>query len=113
MTLVPVPNLRMRLRRLFLAAMLAVLGSGVIAFSLDYAVFRIRAATDRNAYGTVRVNHYYAVLQKNGKTQFIFDPPQDQTCVHSTVSARRIVAMLVPHSTSRSEDRYLETRMTR
>ena len=83
MTLVPVPNLRMRLRRLFLAAMLAVLGSGAIAFSLDYAVFRIRAATDRNAYGTVRVNHYYAVLQKNGKTQFIFDPPQDQTCVHT------------------------------
>jgi hypothetical protein len=29
------------------------------------------------------VNHYTAVLQKNGKTIFTFDPPQPWTCVHA------------------------------
>jgi len=55
----------------------------VLALLLDYTVFRIRAVSHRNAYGSVTVNHYYAVLQKNGKTQFIFDPPQAETCVNS------------------------------
>ena len=62
---------------------LTVAGALALAYGLDYAVFRIRAATNRNAYGSVIVNHYYAVLQKNGKTQFIFDPPQAQTCVNA------------------------------
>ena len=68
---------------MFIAVVLAVLGTSVLAYGLDYEVFRIRAATNRNAYGRVTVNHYYAVLQKNGKTHFIFDPPQDQTCVNA------------------------------
>jgi hypothetical protein len=29
------------------------------------------------------VNHYTAVLQKNGKTTLTFDPPQPWTCVNS------------------------------
>ena len=72
-----------RLRRIFLKTILAAMGAGVLAFGLDYAVFRVRAATGWNAYGSVMVDHYYAVLQKNGKTQFIFDPPQSQTCVNA------------------------------
>jgi hypothetical protein len=72
-----------RLRRIFVAAILIVAGMAVVAYGLDYTVFRIRAATNRNAYGSVTVKHYYAVLQKNGKTQFIFDPPQAQTCVNA------------------------------
>jgi hypothetical protein len=70
----------------FVAAILTAFGAVGFAYSLDYAVFRIRSATHRNAYGSVTVNHYYAVLQKNGKTQFIFDPPQAQTCVHAMFS---------------------------
>jgi hypothetical protein len=83
MTLTSAPSLRVRLRRIFVAVILAVVGAAALAYGLDYAVFRIRAATSRNAYGSVTVNHYYAVLQKNGKTQFIFDPPQAQTCVNA------------------------------
>jgi hypothetical protein len=79
----PAPSLRVRLRRIFTAVILTVAGALALAYGLDYAVFRIRAATNRNAYGSVIVNHYYAVLQKNGKTQFIFDPPQAQTCVNA------------------------------
>jgi hypothetical protein len=76
-------SLRVRLRRSFVACVLTVLAASALAYGLDYAIFRIRAATNRNAYGSVTVNHYYAVLQKNGKTQFIFDPPQTQTCVNA------------------------------
>jgi len=72
-----------RLRRIFVGAVLVVIGAAALAYALDYAAFRIRAAVGGNAYGSVTVNHYYAVLQKNGKTQFIFDPPQAQTCVHA------------------------------
>ena len=77
------PNLRDRLQRIFVAVILIVIAAGALAYGLDYAVFRVRAAAHRNAYGSVTVNHYYAVLQKNGKTQFIFDPPQAQTCVNA------------------------------
>lgn len=76
-------KLRERLRRIFLATLLAILGAAVLAYGLDYAIFRVRVAANRNAYGSVTVNHYYAILQKNGKTQLIFDPPQSETCVHA------------------------------
>ena len=68
---------------MLVAALLTAVGAGIVAYSLDYIVFRIRAASNRNAYGAVTVSHYYAVLQKNGKTEFIFDPPRAQTCVHT------------------------------
>ena len=55
----------------------------VVVFLVDYGVFRLRVATGRAAYGSVVVRNYYAVMQKNGKTEFLFDPPQPWTCVHS------------------------------
>ncbi len=81
-------NLREKLRRIFLGTLLTILAVALLAFGVDFTVFRIRAATNHNAYGTVTVNHYYAILQKNGKTQLIFDPPQAETCVNA----------LFPHS---------------
>ena len=67
---------------------LIALGSGALAYSVDFCVFRVRVATKRDPYGSIVVSHYYAVLQKNGKTQFTFDPPQPENCVNS----------LFPHS---------------
>src|SRR5215469_710659 len=81
-------KLRELLRRIFLGALLAVLGSALLAYGVDLAVVRIRIAANRNPYGSVVVSHYYAILQKNGKTQFIFDPPQAETCLNA----------LFPHS---------------
>jgi hypothetical protein len=75
--------LKQRLKRIFVGAIIAVLGVSALAYGLDYAVFRIRAATSRNAYGSVIVNHYTAVLQKSGKTTLTFDPPQPWTCVNA------------------------------
>jgi len=82
------PNLRDRLRRIFLGILLLILGSALLAFGADFVLFRLRVAAERTPYGSVVVSHYYAVLQKNGKTQFIFDPPAPEACVNA----------LFPHS---------------
>ena len=55
----------------------------VVAFLIDYGVFRLRIVTGRQAYGSVVVRNYYAVAQKNGKTEFLFYPPAPWTCVNS------------------------------
>jgi len=77
------PNLKRRLQRAFVGGLVTVLGAAALSFGIDYSVFRLRAAANWNAYGSVTVNHYYAVAKKNGKTEFIFDPPQAWTCVHA------------------------------
>jgi hypothetical protein len=71
------------LRQIFIGVVLGVLGLAAVVYGVDYGVFRVRAATHRDAYGSVVVNHYYAVLQKNGKTSLTFDPPQAETCVNA------------------------------
>jgi hypothetical protein len=76
-------NLRDRLRRIFLGFVLLLLGTVLLLFCADFLLFRLRVATNRNPYGSVVVSHYYAVLQKNGKTQFIFDPPAPENCVNA------------------------------
>lgn len=67
------------LQRTFIALVL----TAAIAYASDWAILRFRIATNRQPYGTVTVQPYYAVPQKNHKTEFLFDDPQDQTCVHS------------------------------
>ncbi|HKU28694.1 MAG TPA: hypothetical protein VJQ54_24700 [Candidatus Sulfotelmatobacter sp.] len=76
-------DLRRWTRRILLWAVLAVLAAGALAYCVDLAMFRARVATNRSPYDSVVVSHYYAVLQKNGKTQFIFDPPQPENCVNA------------------------------
>jgi hypothetical protein len=62
--------------------MWTVAGLVAIAYAIDYGVFRYRVAANRG-FGQVTVNSYEAVRQKNGKTEFLFDPPQAQSCVNS------------------------------
>ena len=76
-------TLRQKLRRIFFAAVLGLAAAAALIYCVDLAVFHVRVAANWNPYGTVTVDHYYAVLQKNGKTQFIFDPPAPETCVHA------------------------------
>jgi hypothetical protein len=48
----------------------------------DYLSIRFKFP-DQKPFGTIQVRTYYAVPQKDGRTQFLFDPPQPQDCVHS------------------------------
>lgn len=61
----------------------ALLLLGVL-YTGDYLLLRLRVAKHRNPYGVVRVQPYYAVPSKDGKSeQYYFLDPQDRTCVHS------------------------------
>jgi len=76
-------RLRDRLRRIFLGVVAVVIGAAILTYVMDFAVYRLRVAANRNPYGSVVVTRYYAILQKNGKTQFIFEPPQPENCVNA------------------------------
>lgn len=68
-----------------LAGLIAV---SVLAYAADYLIWRYKIATGRSAYGTLTVQFYYAIQEKNGKTEYDFQPPQQESCANS----------LFPHS---------------
>lgn len=61
----------------------SVLGLTALAYAVDYVVFRYRVATNRQPFGQITVSSYDAVQQKNGKTEFLFNPPEAQTCANA------------------------------
>ena len=63
--------------------LVAALVSLSILYIGDYVSIRYRMAKNRAPFGAVTVQRYYAVPQKNRKTEFYFDQPETQTCVHS------------------------------
>jgi hypothetical protein len=79
----PAAKLREQIRRAVMGSVLFLLGAAILMVGADFALFRVRVAANRNPYGSVVVRRTYAVLQKNGKTQFIFDPPAPENCVNA------------------------------
>ena len=71
------------LKRVIVIGLSSMLGVTGLAYAVDYIVFRYRVAANREPFGQITVRRYYAVLHKNGKTEFIFNPPEAQTCVHA------------------------------
>ncbi|MGO9649041.1 conserved exported hypothetical protein [Candidatus Sulfotelmatobacter sp. SbA7] len=69
-------SLRVRLLSviLLLAAML---------YGGDWVYLRYRSWKRGDAFGSVTVTPVYVIHEKNGKTEYQYDPPQDQACVHS------------------------------
>ena len=67
------------LRRAVVTALIVI----ACVYAVDFAIVRIRMASKSSVFGSVAVRPYYAVPQKNKKTEFIFDDPQEQTCVHA------------------------------
>ena len=64
-----------------------VLAAAAVLVLIDLAdgfVLRFR----RDPFGSVVVSRYDAIPEKNGKTEFVFEPPAAQPCVHA----------LIPHS---------------
>ena len=48
----------------------------------DYLTLRHRIAKNMG-FGSVTIQRYYAVKQKDGRTEFMFTDPQSQGCVNS------------------------------
>jgi hypothetical protein len=62
--------------------------AGLVVYAGDYLSIRYRAFRGRNPYATVTVQPYYAIHEKNGRTEYDFAQPQAEVCVRS----------LFPHS---------------
>jgi hypothetical protein len=61
----------------------AALLSLLILYVGDYFSLRYQIPNGRAQFGEVKVQRYYAVGLKSGKTEFMFLGPKKQTCVHS------------------------------
>jgi hypothetical protein len=54
-----------------------------LAYICDYFSVRYRIAKHSNPFEDLEIHPYYAVPQKNGRTQFLFDEPRAERCVES------------------------------
>ena len=70
-------------KRIFVFASLAVVIGVAVLFIGDYAVLRYRVSAQKNAFGEVTVHPYYALHLKNGRTEFSFQPDEQERCVDS------------------------------
>jgi len=52
------------------------------AYCGDWVVLRIRI-TRSSGYGSVTVRQYYAINEKNSRTEYVYGSTQDETCVNS------------------------------
>jgi hypothetical protein len=63
--------------------LMLALGILLLGYAIDYLIFRYRVSANRQPFSQVTVTSFDAVAQKNGRTEFIFNPPQPQTCANS------------------------------
>ena len=49
----------------------------------DYLSVRYRIPNGRDPFSTVTIQPYYAIHEKNGRTEYDFAQPQTQVCVRS------------------------------
>ena len=70
-------------KKIVIRVLAGTIVAAILVYGTDYALLRYRIATRRNPYGTVTVQFYYAIHEKNGKTEYDFEPPQPETCVNS------------------------------
>jgi len=56
-----------------------------LTYAGDYAWlrYRMRKPTATNPFESVSIDRMYAILQKNGKSEFVPTDPINTTCVHS------------------------------
>jgi len=70
--------------KLLQKAALGLIALVLVTYVVDYAQLRYRVWRNTNAFGTVQVEKYYAVHEKNNKTEYMFPhDAQSQDCVHS------------------------------
>jgi len=55
----------------------------LVTYAGDYLSVRYRIPKDRDPFSTVTIQPYYAIHQKNGRTEYDFAPPESQVCIRS------------------------------
>jgi hypothetical protein len=55
----------------------------LVVYAGDYLSLRYKIPKGRDPFSSVTVQPYYAIHEKNGRTEYDFAPPQSQVCVRS------------------------------
>jgi len=63
--------------------LLGLVAVSAVAYLADYAALRYRVWRGLTPYGSVTVNAYYEIHEKNQKTEYVFKSSEQQTCVNS------------------------------
>ena len=71
------------MKRIVLKTVIALLGAAGSFYIGDSAVLHYRIARNRSPFGSVTVNVYYAVPQKNGRMEYDFGSSRPEACVNS------------------------------
>jgi hypothetical protein len=71
------------MKKIILQMFAYVLAMAALVYAADYLVWRIRAAKGKGGYANITVQYHYEIGEKNGKTEYAFQPPQTKTCVNS------------------------------
>jgi hypothetical protein len=71
------------MKSLRIRLLITILFVGVLAYAGDWTCLRYRSWKRGDAFDSVTVTQVYVIHEKNGKTEYQYDPPQEQVCVRS------------------------------
>jgi hypothetical protein len=71
------------IKRLLVRLLISAIALLLIVYAGDYIVLRYRVAAKRNPFGTVTVDRFYSIAEKNNRTEFNYAGSETQTCVRA------------------------------
>lgn len=71
------------LKRVLIGVAAFAVAAAAILYIGDYALLRYRVMAQKNAFDDVTVKPYYAMHLKSGRTEFSFQPDEQERCVNS------------------------------
>jgi len=63
--------------------MIVIFAAAIVAFGTDYLIFRYRVSRSSAPFGSVTIHEYYAINEKNRRTEYVYKSTEQETCVHS------------------------------
>jgi len=93
------------MKRTIFLCVIGVCLSASVAFAVDFFVFRYRLFHHNHPFGSVTVQVYYAIQEKNGRTEYVYKSAEQQACASSLFAhsgfppcwyARRHIEKAVP-----------------
>ena len=73
----------MLMKKIAALTVAVLISACVLLYAIDYLVWRYKLSAGHDPYDTVTVQFYYAIQEKNGKTEYDYQPPQPDTCVNA------------------------------
>lgn len=71
------------MRSIILRILTSVVTVAVLCYAGDDVVFRYRVWRNLSPYGSTTVDSYYAIPEKNQKTEYVYDSTRVERCVNS------------------------------